>query len=145
TEGDYNVKSAYFDYSGPASMKAAHPEYPKRQTPQRMTLKLPQVPNATTATWAGMPYTLLADGVVLQQGVVDESGALKVDHQVVTRQYTVCFANNVSLQIPVPEQYRNAEQGHLATRGLRRHTSIADRTAKARNQYVTLFDQEDQA
>lgn len=145
TEGDYNVKSAHFDYSGPASMKAAHAEYPKRQSPQRMTLKLPQVPNAPSATWAGMPYTLFADGVVLQQGVVDESGALKVDHQVVTRQYKVQFANNVSLRIPIPDQYSNVEQGHLANRGLRRHTSIAEPIANARNEYIKLFDQEGQA
>ncbi|MFJ3076930.1 DUF2345 domain-containing protein, partial [Pseudomonas sp. NPDC087029] len=145
TEGDYNVKSAHFYYSGPASMKAAHAEYPKRQSPQRMTLKLPQVPNAPSATWAGMPYTLFADGVVLQQGVVDESGALKVDHQVVTRQYKVQFANNVSLRIPIPDQYSNVEQGHLANRGLRRHTSIADPIANARNEYIKLFDQEGQA
>ncbi|MFJ4430687.1 type VI secretion system Vgr family protein [Pseudomonas sp. NPDC089395] len=149
TEGDYNVKSAYFDYSGPASMKAAHPEYPKRQTPQRMTLKLPQVPNAPKASWNGMPYTLLAGGSVLQQGVMDDSGMLEVDHQVVTRQYQVRFANNVSLRIPVPEQYRNVEQGHLANRGLRRHGSSTDSEVNQldaqRIEYATLFTQDDPA
>ncbi|MNG70558.1 Phage-related baseplate assembly protein [compost metagenome] len=126
TEGDYNVKSAYFDYNGPASMTATHPDYPKSLHPQTLKLQIPQVPNTPGLAWAGMPYTLLADGAELQKGVLDESGMLQVEHQVVTRHYQVRLANGVIHQIPIPLEYRNVEQGHLANRGMQRHTVVSD-------------------
>jgi type VI secretion system secreted protein VgrG len=73
-----------------------------------------------------MPYTLYADGALLKQGVLDETGQLLIDHQVVTRQYRLELANGVRYQIPVPTDYRNAEQAHLANRGLRKHRSQTD-------------------
>ncbi|WP_449432793.1 type VI secretion system Vgr family protein [Pseudomonas putida] len=151
TEGDFNVKSARFEYSGPASMKATHPDYPKRISPQGVTLNIAQAPNASQADWGGMPYTLFADGAVLQKGVLDKTGLLQVDHQVVTGQYRVQLANGVSFQIPVPEQYRNVEQGHLANRGLHRHsfkTAVeVNPLGSNRDHYAPLLgpDQEDQA
>ena len=73
-----------------------------------------------------MPYTLYADGAVLKQGVLDKSGQLLIDHQVVTQGYRLVMANGVTHQIPVPTEYRNAEQAHLANRGLHNHLSQAD-------------------
>jgi type VI secretion system secreted protein VgrG len=72
-----------------------------------------------------MPYTLYADGAVLQQGVLDKSGQLSIDHQVVTRGYRLVMANGVAYQIPVPTDYRNAEQAALANRGLHNHPAQA--------------------
>ncbi|MFK8332856.1 DUF2345 domain-containing protein, partial [Pseudomonas sp. BJa5] len=127
TAGDYAVKSAHFDYSGPASMTATHPDYPKRQVqPQRVKLNIPQAPNAPHAAWAGMPYTLVADGGVLQKGVLDASGQLSIEHQVVTRHYHLQMANGVTFRIPVPDEYSNVEQGHLANQGLHNHPSQPD-------------------
>jgi type VI secretion system secreted protein VgrG len=126
TLGDYNIKSPYFDYLGPASMRASHPEYPQSLTKQMLRLNVSQAPNASHRGWAGMPYTLYADGAVLKQGVLDESGQVLIDHQVVTRSYRLVMANGVSHHIPVPTDYRNAEQAHLANRGLHNHLSQAD-------------------
>lgn len=128
TGGDVDVKAADFSYSGPASMKADHPDYPPLQSTVRQSLNLnvAQSPNASESSWAGMPYTLYADGALLKQGVLDERGQISVDHQVVTRSYKLEMANGVSYQIPVAEAYSRPEQGELANRGFHHHTSQAD-------------------
>ncbi len=126
TAGDYNIKSAHFEYSGPASMQATHPDYPQSLSKQILRLNVPQSPNASSQGWAGMPYTLYADGALLKQGVLDKTGQLLLDHQVVTRGYRLEMANGVTYQIPLPTDYRNAEQAHLANRGLHNHPSQTD-------------------
>ena len=126
TQGDYNIKSAHFDYMGPASMTASHPEYPQSQFKQSLRFSVPQTPNASSQGWAGMPYTLYADGAVLKQGVLDKSGQVLIDHEVVTQQYRMELANGVNYQIPVPTDYRNAEQAPLANGGMHNHLSRAD-------------------
>lgn len=143
TEGDYNVKSAYFDYSGPASMKADHADYPKRLSVQPVQLRIPQAPNASAAHWAGMPYTLIADGAVLQQGVLDETGVIEVEHQVVTSHYLVRLVNGTTYRIPLPEQYTKPRQGELANRGMLRY-SLGNEAeispfASIRDQYATVL------
>jgi type VI secretion system secreted protein VgrG len=126
TQGDYTIKSAHFDYRGPASMQATHPDYPQSLSKQQLRLNVPQAPNASRKGWAGMPYALYADGALLKQGVLDDTGQLLIDHQVVTRGYRLQMANGVAYQIPIPGDYRNAEQAHLANRGLHNHPSRTD-------------------
>ncbi|WP_434706984.1 type VI secretion system Vgr family protein [Pseudomonas sp. D4-18] len=127
TLGDFIVKSANFDYvQGAASIKASHPDYPRRLSKQPLRLQMPQAPNASGRGWAGMPYTLMADGVPLQQGVLDDSGHLLIEHQPVTRGYQLTMSNGLTYQLPVPTEYRNAEQAHLANRGLHNHRSQTD-------------------
>ncbi|WP_428943310.1 type VI secretion system Vgr family protein [Pantoea sp. FN060301] len=123
TKGDFAVRAADFDYSGPAGMAADHPDYPALQASARqlLRLRLPQTANASSS-YAGMPYTLYADGALLSKGVLDESGQLEIDHQVVTRSYRLVMANGASYHIPVVSEYRNAKQGTLANLGLHNHT-----------------------
>jgi type VI secretion system secreted protein VgrG len=123
TLGDHNVKAAHFEFSGPASMTATHPDYPPLQSRQTLRFEIPQAPNASGLGWAGMPYTLYADGAVLQRGVLDKTGQLSIDHQVVTRGYRLVMANSVVYQIPTPTDYRNPEQAHLANAGFHNHPS----------------------
>ncbi|WP_454843625.1 type VI secretion system Vgr family protein [Pseudomonas gorinensis] len=126
TLGDHYIKAAHYAFTGPASLKAAHPEYPQSLFKQPLRLSMPQIPNASDQGWAGMPYTLYADGAVLKQGVLDKSGQVLIDHAVVTQQYRMELANGVNCQIPVPTDYRNAEQAHLANGGMHNHRSRAD-------------------
>lgn len=126
TQGDYTIKSAHFDYLGPASMGASHPEYPQSLSKQPLRFSVPQAPNASLHGWAGMPYTLYADGAVLKQDVLDKTGQVSIDHQVVTQQYRMEMANGVNYQIPVPTDYRNAEQANLANGGMHNHPSQTD-------------------
>ncbi|WP_280283853.1 type VI secretion system tip protein VgrG, partial [Pseudomonas sp. BN415] len=125
TQGEHLIKSVHFDYQGPASMTAAHPQYPKLESAPRLRLRMPQTPNAPQTTWAGMPYRLYADGEELQRGVMDDSGYLSVKHQVVTRGYRLELANGLSFQLPIPSDYRNPEQGELANLGLHNHSAAA--------------------
>ncbi|MFS2200880.1 type VI secretion system Vgr family protein [Pseudomonas sp. Pseusp3] len=126
TMGDHKVKAAHFEYSGPASMTATHPDYPVSLSKQTLRFSVSQAPNATRQAWAGMPYTLYADGAELKRGVLDKTGQLLIDHQVVTRGYRLVMANGVTHHIPVPTEYRNAEQAHLANRGLHNHNAKPD-------------------
>jgi type VI secretion system secreted protein VgrG len=126
TQGDYNIKSAHFDFMGPASMGASHPEYPQSLSKQALRLSVPQAPNAPAQGWAGMPYTLYADGALLKQGVMDATGQLSIDHQVVTRGYRLEMANGTSYRIPIPTDYRDADQARLANAGLHNHRSQTD-------------------
>ncbi|MEB2626198.1 DUF2345 domain-containing protein, partial [Pseudomonas sp. YuFO8] len=123
TAGDHKVKAAQFAFSGPASMTATHPDYPQSLSKQTLRFNVAQTPNANRRVWAGMPYTLYADGAELKQGVLDASGQILIDHQVVTRGYRLVMANGVTYQIPVPTDYRNSDQAHLANRGLHNHPS----------------------
>ncbi|MNP77998.1 hypothetical protein D3C76_1755280 [compost metagenome] len=43
-----------------------------------------------------------------------------------TRGYRLIMANGVTHHIPVPTEYPNAEQAHLANRGMHNHRSQAD-------------------
>ena len=127
TNGDCNIKAADFAYSEPANMDASHPEYPALQenVKQSLRLHIPQAPNAPEISWAGMPYSLFADGSLVKSGVLDKSGQLPIDHQVVTREYTLEMANGVRYQIPVVDAYSNPEQGKLANLGFHHHPSVA--------------------
>ncbi|MDR6350082.1 type VI secretion system tip protein VgrG [Pantoea sp. SORGH_AS_0659] len=149
TDGDFAVKSADFAYSGPASMTAEHPEYPEIQSTakQLLNLKVPMSPDAEAGSWAGMPYTLYADGAAIKQGVLDNTGNLPVEHQTVTKSYRLVMANGVSYQIPVAATYRNPEQGVLANRGIHHHHSqpaeeinAPDSHTGHRSLYAALLD-----
>ncbi len=126
TVGDHYIKAAHFDFLGPASLKAAHPEYPQSFSKQLLRFSLSQTPNAPGKGWAGMPYTLFADGALLKEGVLDKAGQISIDHQAVTTQYRVELANGVSYQLPVPSEYRNPEQANLANGGFHNHPTQTD-------------------
>lgn len=127
TVGDYRVKSAMKFFSGPASIKATHPDYPKSLSQQQQVrLSVPRVPNSSIQSSAGMPYTLYADGAELQRGILDPSGSVVIDHQVVTRSYRMVLSNGVSFGLPVPTAYRNPTQAHLANAGLQNHPGQAN-------------------
>lgn len=138
TQGDHLIKAAHFDYQGAASMKATHPQYPKLESAPRLRLRMPQVPNAPRAIWAGMPYRLYADGQELQCGVMDDSGYLSLEHQVVTRSYRLELANGLSFQLPVPSEYSNPELGELANLGLHKH-GAAEADATPQTDHRSLY------
>ncbi|MGF2588433.1 type VI secretion system tip protein VgrG, partial [Ralstonia pseudosolanacearum] len=80
-------------------------------------------PASTSSLPAGMPYTLLADGAVIKQGVLDASGQLPIDHFPATQQYRLQLANGVTHDIPVPAEYHSAANGELANQGFHFHES----------------------
>ncbi|WP_189459176.1 DUF2345 domain-containing protein, partial [Jeongeupia chitinilytica] len=115
--GKIDVKGASHSLDGPASMNAAHPDYPKSAYKQPINLSLGQSPISGGTHWAGMPFTLLADGAEVQKGVMDESAALSVMHEVITQKYTLELANGVKFDIPVVSSLSDPEKGDQANRG----------------------------
>ncbi|MBY0446176.1 MAG: type VI secretion system tip protein VgrG, partial [Burkholderiales bacterium] len=102
-------------------MTAQHPAFPQGMPKQKIKLNLQQTPGTTDASMAGMPYTLFADGAEVKKDVMDSTGQLLVDHEIVTQHYKLVLANGETYQIPVPSEYRNAEQATLANQGLQHH------------------------
>jgi len=128
-------KSTNWQKMGPASLNKFPPRLPGSSgknpsdadiPPQTLRINVPQAPNATDISWAGMPYTLYADGAIVKQGVLDKTGKVDVDHKPETQSYRMEMANGVSYQIPIVSAYRNKEQGKLANRGLQHHSSLPD-------------------
>ncbi|MNJ49463.1 hypothetical protein D3C77_446930 [compost metagenome] len=130
TGGEYNVKSAYYTYSGAATMTAAHPDFPKLDSSQTLRMKIEHAPNVANASWIGMPYKLFANGAQVAEGVLDASSEIRVEHQLITSQYQLRLANGVSYQLPIPGDYRNPEQAHLANDGLQHHNTSPDARIK---------------
>jgi type VI secretion system secreted protein VgrG len=123
TAGDHLIKAANLRFKkGAATMAADHPDYPRQQTRQPLRLKLAAAPNLA-GSWTHMPYKVYADGGLISEGVMDESGHVEIDHQAATQEYRLEMANGVSYRIPTPTAYSNPEQGRLANQGLHHHRS----------------------
>lgn len=123
TAGDYNVKAAQVSFTGPASMGASHQAFPTSQLKQPLRFSIAQTPNMPSLSWSGMPYQLFAGDGLVGEGVLDDSGQIQIDHQVVTQAYRLVLSNGVSYQLPVPSEYANAEQAGLANGGFQNHRS----------------------
>jgi len=121
TRGDRNSKAAAFGRQGPASM--LDPE-PLRNKLPALPLFLDTVasPASRSAIPVGMPYRLLADGVPVKQGVMEESGLVPVDHYRGAQFYRIELANGVSYHIPLTEAFRGEPgNGQLANQGFHFH------------------------
>ncbi len=147
TEGDYNVKAPRVAFTGAASMSAAHPEYPLAQFRQPVRFNITRTATAPRVGWAGMPYRLYAGDGLVSEGVLDRSGQVRIEHQPVTHSYRLQLANGLEFRLPVPDQYSNPEQAHMANRGLQNHQSLTNeivnqpRTHKEhRTHYSALLD-----
>jgi type VI secretion system secreted protein VgrG len=89
-----------------------------------------------------MPYTLLADGMPIEQGVIDDTGPMPVDHKPGTKAYHLELANGVTYHLPVGEQFRgDAANGELANRGFHYHDAPASGEDRAvrRKTYAMLL------
>ncbi|MGA4148663.1 DUF2345 domain-containing protein [Ralstonia nicotianae] len=129
--GMLDFKGSDHAFGGPAQMNADHPAFPKNMPTTPLALSTAASPASTSSLPAGMPYTLLADGAVVKQGVLDASGQLLIDHFPATQQYRLQLANGVTHDIPVPAEYHSAANGELANQGFHFHesneTGAADR------------------
>ena len=141
-------KSTNWQKMGPASLNKALPRLPtggEFTSPlQTLRISVPQAPNALGTSWAGMPYTLHADGAELKKGVLDKSGYVEVEHKAQTKNYRLEMANGINFQIPVVENYRNPEQGKMANRGLHNHTSQTSpdvNAPKSHTEHRNLYDE----
>ncbi|TDR73339.1 type VI secretion system Vgr family protein [Paludibacterium purpuratum] len=115
--GKIDIKGAQHLMNGPERMTVTHPNFPQSSPKTPLALHLDQAPQGSNSSWAGMPYTLHADGGEIERGIVDHSGQLHVEHAVTTQKYTVELANGVKFHIPIAEEMRTPDKGDLANAG----------------------------
>ncbi|MBM2882811.1 type VI secretion system tip protein VgrG [Chromobacterium phragmitis] len=120
--GTVSVKGASHNLSGPDQLNLAHPAFPQNLPKTPLMVQIDQAAQGMKSSWAGMPFTLYADGAVLKKDVLDESGRLHIDHMVPTQKYRLEMANGVKYDIPVPNEYTNPTQGEPANLGFHGHT-----------------------
>jgi type VI secretion system secreted protein VgrG len=126
TPGDIVEKCASWNKPSAASAQFS-PALPTSLPARPLTLNVAASPSSTGTVFAGMPYTLLADGAVVKEGVIDRSGQIPIDHRIATREYRLELANGVKYSIPVADAYRgDASNGELANLGFHYHESGAD-------------------
>ncbi len=153
TRGDRTCRAASFGRQGPASvthspLNFSHPEVAALPA-KSLTLRAVASPAARLALPKGMPYRLLADGVLMKQGVLDATGDIPVEHRSTASRYTVELASGAAYELPVAEAYRgDVPNGELANVGVHFHegtahagTATADRAAH-RQRYRTLLNPE---
>ncbi|WP_255497590.1 DUF2345 domain-containing protein, partial [Aquitalea sp. LB_tupeE] len=116
-----SVKGASHNLSGPDRMTVAHPAFPQSLPKSALTIQIDQAAQGMKSSWAGMPFTLYADGAVVKKDVLDESGKLHIDHVVTNQKYQIEMANGIKYDIPVPNEYTNPAQGKPANQGFHGH------------------------
>jgi type VI secretion system secreted protein VgrG len=111
-----DVKGGNHAFSGPTRLDVTNPAFQSLSV-QRLSINTSASPSARSATLAGMPYKLYADGAMVKEGIIDDSGQLPIDHLVTTQKYKLVLANGVTHNIPVPTDYTDQKNGTLANQG----------------------------
>ncbi|WP_218510984.1 type VI secretion system Vgr family protein [Variovorax sp. dw_308] len=105
--------------------------------PTRGNFKLPEFPDSTTSplksramfslgampglmqNYGGEPYTLYADGAVLQKGVTEDDGSVMWDHKESTQQYKVELVTGQVFEVDALETFGSDAARKLANQGYR--------------------------
>ncbi|MNV33489.1 hypothetical protein D3C71_1248570 [compost metagenome] len=151
--GTVDVRGVKKTFKGPAQLNRDNPAWPTGSVRQTLALAVGKTSAAGFQPWAGMPYTLFADGLQVAKGVMDGSGRIAVDHHVTTRRYHIELANGVSYEVPVGGDYLgepgNAER---ANQGFHRHEqqprpgdTPPDSSSRFRQAYAQLNTPESEA
>ncbi|CAI8936027.1 type VI secretion system secreted protein VgrG [Pseudomonas sp. IT-P74] len=151
--GTVDVRGVKKTFKGPAQLNRENPAWPTGSVRQTLALAVGQTTAAGFQPWAGMPYTLFADGLQVAKGVMDGSGRIAVDHHVTTRRYHIELANGISYEVPVGGDYLgepgNAER---ANQGFHRHEqqprpgdTPPDSSSRFRQAYAQLNTPESEA
>ena len=145
--GNILFKSNGQAFEGPASMNPEHPSFPEANLDELFAITLDQAPGNVNFSWKGMPYKLYANGGVLKEGVMDESGRILVEHNVSVASYKLEMANGQVYDIPVVSEFTNRAEGEAASTGYHKHIAgIAlegervDLKKTARNVMQTLLE-----
>jgi type VI secretion system secreted protein VgrG len=116
--GKITVNAGMKSMSGPARITPDMPDFPKSSFVVPMTLSFVNAPLGANSAWKGMPYKVYANGAMVKQGVLDETGDLALMHSPAIQEYRVELANGMKYNIPVVDAFRNAQEGPLAAKGV---------------------------
>lgn len=135
--GTVSIRGKAHTFNGPDAMHVGHPAFPENLPKAPLIFNFDHAPQGVGGGWARMPYKLFADGAPIKEGVLDGTGPLQVDHEVVTREYQLELANGMIYKIPVASQYSNASQGEGANGGIHKHEAGAPADTGATPQPAT--------
>lgn len=132
--GTIDIKGVKKTFSGPAQLNRDNPAWPKDSITQSITAFAGQSSAANYQAWAGMPYTLLADGAEVKKGVMDATGQIAIEHHATTTHYRIELANGVGYDLPTASDYSgDPYNAALANRGLHRHESASHTDVRPRD------------
>ena len=119
--GTITVKASAKRFEGPERITQDMPSFPTGTLVIPMTLKFDHAPAGMGSAWAGMPYKLYADGALVKEDVLDDSGSVLVMHSPLVARYKLEMANGVQYDMPIAQGYRNPAQGEPANEGFLKH------------------------
>jgi type VI secretion system secreted protein VgrG len=119
--GTITVKAGTKSFVGPQRLNQDMPSFPKSTLTIPMRFNFDHAPAGLKTAWAGMPFKLYADGAMIKQDVLDESGVLQFMHSPLVKAYKLELANGVRYDLPIVDSYRNAEEGGPANQGYLKH------------------------
>jgi type VI secretion system secreted protein VgrG len=140
--GTIDIKAAKKNIGGASRMDREQTPWPQSTAGQTLTLLAGQSSAASHQPWTGMPYTVFADGVEIEKGVMSSDGKISVEHRISRSRYRVELANGASYDIPVSGDYLgDQDNGARANRGLHRHQhSLTPGSGEAPSQYREDYD-----
>jgi len=106
-----------FSTTSKQQLQVGLPDFPVSQVKTPLQLQLQQGPEGG-AGWARMPYTVLANGVEINKGVMGADGTISLAHEASTQRYQVRLGNGARFEIPVAQDFSNPAKGELANQGL---------------------------
>ena len=116
--GTVSVKGASHNLSGPDRMTVAHPAFPDSIPKQSFGLRVNHSFIEGDHAVAGMPFKLYADGAMIKQGVLDDSGHIPIDHSLLTQKYTLVMANGLKRDFNMVSSYSKQVHDELANGGI---------------------------
>lgn len=130
--GTFRVKAASHAFTGPSQRDPILPDFPiGTLSPNGRTMRftLGALPNHL-ANYGREPYKLFADGALLSEGLLDEDGNARWEHQDGVKTYQVELATGQIFEIDAQKQYSDAPDTRklqeLSNLGYRSHHHAGD-------------------
>ncbi len=133
--GGFSAQFSDRQFIGPGQRQPTLPVFeaatvnPLRRTMQFSLATLPGFP----PQYAGEPFTLFADGSPIEEGVLDETGGLRWEHQEGVEKYAVELTTGQRFEIDAKSKFagdkETREMQKLSNRGFRSHDHAGDMAA----------------
>ncbi|MNQ80528.1 hypothetical protein D3C85_955130 [compost metagenome] len=130
--GTFTVKAASHSLTGPAQRSPALPDFPiGTLSPNGRTMRftLGALPSHLV-NYGREPYKLYADGALLSEGLLDEEGNIRWEHQEGIKTYQVELATGQIFEIDAQDQFSEdadtRKLQELSNLGYRSHSHEGD-------------------
>jgi type VI secretion system secreted protein VgrG len=127
------------DFNGPAFVEYGLEDHPENELKHPFIFDIDQSPLGVKSSWTGMPYKVYADGSLHDEGVIDSSGRIMVEHCDTVQEYRLELSNGMQYTVPVVEEYSNLERGKAANLGFHKHVSEAHDDNPLREDFLSLL------